>query len=51
MAPNIEALKIENDNKIEEIQKIAKGLGHSAERETDKGLITDDNEEVSREEL
>ena len=49
MASNIEALKIENDNRIEEIQKIAKGLGYSAELETDKGQITDDNDEVSQE--
>ena len=48
MASNIEALKIENDNRIEEIQKIAKGLGYSAELETDKGQITDDNDEVSQ---
>ena len=48
---NIEALKIENDNRIEKIQKIAKGLGYSAERKTDKGQITDDNDEVSQEEL
>ena len=48
MASNIEVLKIENDNRIEEIQKIAKGLGYSAELETDKGQITDDNDEVSQ---
>ena len=51
MAPHIETLKIENDNRIEEIQKITKGLRYSAELVTDKGLITDDNDEVSREEL
>ena len=48
MASNIKVLKIENDNRIEEIQKIAKGLGYSAELETDKGQITDDNDEVSQ---
>ena len=51
MASNIEALKIENDNIVEVIQKIAKRWGYSAELETDKRLITDDNGEVSREEL
>ena len=51
MAPNLEALKIENDNRIEEIQKIAEWLGYSAELETDKGQIRDDNDEASQEEL
>ena len=51
MSSNIEALKIENDNRIKEIQNIAKRLGYSAELETDKGQITDDNDEVSQEEL
>ena len=51
MASNIEALKIENDNRIEEIQKIAKGLGYSAELGTDEGQIRDDNDEVSQDEL
>ena len=48
MAPNIKPLKIENDNRIEEIQKIAKGLGYSTELETDKGQITDDNAKPRR---
>ena len=52
MTSDIEALKTENDNRIEEIQKITKGLGYSAELETDKGQIIDDNDdEVSQEEL
>ena len=51
IALNIEALKIENDNRIKEIQKITKGLGYSAELETDNRQIIDDNDEVSQEEL
>ena len=51
IASNIEALKIENDNRIEEIQKIAKVLGDWAELETDEGMITDDNDKISREDL
>ena len=51
MASNIEMLKLENDNRIEETKNIAKWLGYSAELETDKGQITDDNYEASQEEL
>ena len=44
-------IRIENENRIEEIQKIAKGLGYSAELATDKGVNTDDDDEISREDL
>ena len=51
MALNIEELRIENENRIEEIKKIAKGLGYSVELATDKGVNTDDDDEISREDL
>ena len=50
MAPNIEALKIVNKNRIEEIQKIVNGLGYSAELATAKGVITD-NDDICQEDL
>ena len=45
MSSNMEALRMENNNRIKEIEKIAKLFKYSVELETDKeGIITKDDD-------